>query len=295
MQAWRMITGMETGDCCNLESRRQLTLQRLVTPLIVLIVWMGAAQAQQDEESRRVPPAQTGDLSTHVPQPTQASNAGSFGIRLANDFKALFTTRQNLWILCAGLGAAAAAHPFDENVADSSLNSERHGGKHLDQFFEVGEILGGGLVQAGAAATTLALGKLTHNQGIAELGNDLLRAQVLTQGLTYSVKLALRRERPDTSNRRSFPSGHASTTFATATVLHRHYGWKIGGPAYAVAGYVACSRLNESKHYLSDVIFGATLGILVGRSVTVRIGQQRFNVDPLIGPEAVGIQIRLSR
>ena len=268
-----------------------MTLRRLATPLLVLVFWMAPAQAQQNEKSRKVPATQPADLSTNEKEPILENNQGHLGFRLAQDFKTLFTTRQNLWILGAGLGAVAATHPFDEDVADSGLNSERYGGKRLDQFFEFGETLGGGLVQAGAAATTLIAGKLTHNSSIEALGNDLVRAQILTQGLTFAAKAAVARERPDSSNKRSFPSGHASATFASATVLHRHYGWKIGGPAYAVAAYVAGSRLNESKHYLSDVIFGATLGILVGRSVTVRVGQQRLNVDPLIRPDSVGIQV----
>ena len=50
---------------------------------------------------------------------------------------------------------------------------------------------------------------------------------VTTVGATYILKYAVREERPDHSNRHSFPSGHTSTTFATATFLQRRYGWKL--------------------------------------------------------------------
>ena len=57
--------------------------------------------------------------------------------------------------------------------------------------------------------------------------------------MVQALKYTVRRERPDGSNNKSFPSGHAASAFATATVLQRHYGWKVGAPAYALGSYVA--------------------------------------------------------
>lgn len=206
------------------------------------------------------------------------------------DFKNVFTTRDNLLIVGAGLGAALMAAPFDQDLAQSGLNSELRGGATLDRVFEAGEYLGGGLLQVGGAFATYGFGKLFSNEGIEGTGRDLIRAQVVTQALTQSIKLATSRERPDGSNQRSFPSGHASGAFATATVLHRRYGWKVGIPAYAVAGYIGTSRLNEGSHYLSDVVFGAAVGIMVGRTVTLEIGKARFAVSPTIPSRGIGVQ-----
>jgi hypothetical protein len=61
-------------------------------------------------------------------------------------------------------------------------------------------------------------------------------------------------------------------------------------PAYAVAGYIAASRLSNSKHYLSDVVFGATVGILVARTVTIGLGEHRLSVAPLVVPGGGGVQ-----
>jgi hypothetical protein len=207
------------------------------------------------------------------------------------DFKNVFTTEENLYIAIGGAGAAFLVSPFDEEVATGALNSELNGGATLDATFEAGEILGGAAVQIGGAVATYGLGKIFESPSVATLGRDLVRAQVVTQTLTFGVKLAASRERPDGSNQKSFPSGHASGAFATATVLKRHYGWKVGAPAYAFAGYVAVSRLNESKHYLSDVVFGAAIGILVGRTVTVDVAGARFAVAPILGPDAGGVQL----
>jgi membrane-associated phospholipid phosphatase len=61
----------------------------------------------------------------------------------------------------------------------------------------------------------------------------LIHAQLMAEGLTFMIKQATRRSRPEGSGY-SFPSGHATVTFASATVLQRHFGWKVGLPAYAV-------------------------------------------------------------
>ena len=95
------------------------------------------------------------------------------------------------------------------------------------------------------------------------------RPQIVTSIVTHGLKIGVGRTRPN-DGRSSFPSGHSSATFANATVLQRHFGWKVGIPAYAFATYIAASRLPSNSHYLSDVIFGAALGITAGgRTVTV--------------------------
>ena len=118
-----------------------------------------------------------------------------------------------------------------------------------------------------------------------------MRAQLLTQGVTQLLKYSVRRTRPDGSSRTSFPSGHASGTFTSATVLQRHYGWKVGIPAFGVASYVAASRIAENKHFLSDVIFGAAIGIAGGRTVTFRKGATRFELAPIAAPGGAGVQV----
>src|SRR6185369_8804699 len=123
------------------------------------------------------------------------------------------------------------------------------------------------------------VGRITHSPRAASLGADLFQAQILAQAMTQGIKMAAQRTRPDGTTL-SFPSGHTSSAFASATVLQRHFGWKAGVPAYAVAAYVATSRLEDKRHYLSDVTFGAVLGIVAGRTVTVGRGDARFAIAP---------------
>lgn len=80
-----------------------------------------------------------------------------------------------------------------------------------------------------------------------------------------SLKYTCRVMRPDGSSRNSFPSGHTATAFMTATMLHKEYGhlspW-ISIGAYGVATATGVSRQLNNKHWMSDVMVGAGIGIL---------------------------------
>jgi membrane-associated phospholipid phosphatase len=78
---------------------------------------------------------------------------------------------------------------------------------------------------------------------------------------------------------------------ASAIVLQRHFGWKAGVPACAVAAYIGVSRLSQNKHYASDVVFGAAVGMVAGRAVTVGRGRARFEMAPF--PAGAGIGFTL--
>jgi len=115
---------------------------------------------------------------------------------------------------------------------------------------------------------------------VAHLGFDLVRANLITQGLTYGIKYAVQRNRP-TGECCSFPSGHASVTFATAAVLERHLGYRASWPMFVIAGAVSASRLTDNRHYLSDVLFGSALGMAAGWTVVGRHGRDDFALFPV--------------
>jgi len=95
---------------------------------------------------------------------------------------------------------------------------------------------------------------------------------VLDAALTYSIKKIVNRPRPyatypddiipySTETSMSFPSGHTSFAFATATSLSIKYPrWYIIAPSFLWAGSVGYSRMNLGVHYPSDVLAGALLG-----------------------------------
>jgi membrane-associated phospholipid phosphatase len=158
----------------------------------------------------------------------------------------------------------------------------------MQEAFEPGQTVGAFALQAGAAFATYTIGRATHHDRAATIGAHLFRAQIVAQSTAQVLKFATTRTRPD-GTRLSFPSGHTAAAFATASVLQSDLGWKVGLPAYAMATWVAASRVQAKRHYLSDVIAGATVGILAGRSVTVGKGSTRFALSPMLVPGGIGI------
>ena len=107
------------------------------------------------------------------------------------------------------------------------------------------------------------------------------------------LKYSIRRDRPDGSDNKSFPSGHSASGFATATVIHRHYGWKAGLPAYGLAGYVALARMAWNRHHASDVVMGAGFGIASARTVTMSVAKSKFSVG--VQPEVGGASLNFTK
>jgi hypothetical protein len=199
-----------------------------------------------------------------------------------HDFKA-FPQRRSTWVILAiAGGAAAASHPLDDDV-----NAKLAGSDAAGQFFALGKWIGSVYVQGGMAAGLYVIGRYVMPHGdqapktnkVSHLGFDMLRALAVSQALTQGIKVAVQRDRP-TGECCAFPSGHASASFATATVLERHLGYKAW-PTFLVASYVAMSRLHDDRHYVSDVIFGAGLGIASGWTVVGRHGRSTYALTPV--------------
>jgi len=203
-------------------------------------------------------------------------STGSLFSGAASDLRRL-PSRGSLGI--ASIGAAAA---FGVHSEDRSTSRSFSGETELRSTFKSGAVLGGAPLQMGAAFASYAIGRALHKPCAARVGAALFRAQLIAQGLTLALKETSRRSRP-AGGGFSFPSGHTAMTFASATVLQQEFGWKVGIPAYAVASYVAASRVQMKRHYLSDVTFGAALGIVAGRTVSIGHGR-RLLVTPIATP-----------
>jgi membrane-associated phospholipid phosphatase len=186
-----------------------------------------------------------------------------------------------------GVGGGMSAWVRSE---DAEITHRWSGSPQLDEVFEPGGAMGSGWGHVGGAVGTYVLGRAIDSPRTALLGADLIRSQTINAVLTQGIKVAVRRQRPD-GDSFSFPSGHASATFTTATVLQRHFGWKVGVPSYAVAMFVGGSRLQENRHYLSDVLFGAAIGIVSGRTATIGRHAATFSLSPVVAPGTVGFSL----
>jgi membrane-associated phospholipid phosphatase len=205
---------------------------------------------------------------------------------IGRDTKSFFST-DTARVLGVFAAAGLSARPLDVRTARTA------GGWLSTDTAGVGNWAGKFYVQAGGGLATYLIGRATGNPRVAAVGGDVIRAQVLSQAFVQATKFAVGRERPDASNSLSFPSGHSASAFATATVLQQHFGWKAGVPAYALAGLVGASRMASSKHYLSDVLVGAGIGLAAGRTATLHLGRERFVVGA--APTAGGAMVTFTR
>jgi len=197
---------------------------------------------------------------------------------------------QNLYIAAVGGAAALAIHP-----ADSTFNGKLMShSAFVNDTFAPGQYVGGSYEQVAGALATYALGRLFDEPKVSHLGNDLLQAQILSEIMIEPLKLAVHRLRPYQVNscglNCSFPSGHASVTFADATVIERHLGWRYSVIGYAIASYVAMSRLHDNQHFASDVVFGSAVGTIAGRTV-VHHARDYWAVAPAARPGGVALLV----
>jgi hypothetical protein len=93
----------------------------------------------------------------------------------------------------------------------------------------------------------------------------------------------------------SFMSGHTTEAFVLASVISEHYNsiW-VQATAYSLAGTVGYARLNNDRHWPSDVLTGAVVGTFVGKTV-VRFNRQhrKISIQPLVGPDIQGAEVSL--
>jgi membrane-associated phospholipid phosphatase len=181
---------------------------------------------------------------------------------LVSDVSHLPSMENLMWVGIGG-GLALAVHPADDNV-----NQALVGNKTAERIFKPGAVVGSLGSLLGTSVVIYAAGRIGDKPKVSHVGMDLIQALMISEGIVQPLKYATRRERPDNSGATSFPSGHAADTFAFATALERHLGWRYAAPAYAIASYVAISRVPANRHWLSDAVFGSAVGVIAGRTVT---------------------------
>lgn len=127
------------------------------------------------------------------------------------------------------------------------------------------------LVNAAVPAGVLAAGIIDNDKGTRQNALYIASSSVVNLVFTTVIKKLLKRKRPFQGQVQinavyhpgdySFPSGHTSSAFATATALSQVYRkWYVVAPAYLYAGSIGYSRMYLGVHYPSDVTVGALLG-----------------------------------
>jgi hypothetical protein len=157
---------------------------------------------------------------------------------------------------------------------------------------DAGGSYGNGGYLAAFSAATWGFGALSRDEELRHTGSAMMKGLLLDAIVVASLKSAVGRSRPDGSDSRSFPSGHTSGAFAISTVLARRHGLRVAIPAYGLAALAAVARMEDKRHYLSDVVAGAALGVAIGQLVTPKPRQDSGGLQVVAGPSKVGLRLK---
>jgi membrane-associated phospholipid phosphatase len=183
-------------------------------------------------------------------------------------------TKDVFWLVPFAAGTGVALHYDAQAQQNLGVDKTRIDASNIISGF------GSPYATLGGAAGLYFLGLGTHNEHLAETGRLGAEAVVDSLLVVEALKLATNRERPNEGNggggfwphgtrsydlNGSFPSGHATESFALARVIASEYPSKpVQIAAYAVALAISASRVTARQHFPSDVLVGGTFGYLIG-------------------------------
>jgi membrane-associated phospholipid phosphatase len=192
---------------------------------------------------------------------------------------------------------------WQDDLRSDTTNDMADVGDTVGDFYNLLPAVGAGFV-AGAA-----LG----DRNLQATSLEAIQTLVVTAGFVKALKYGTGRHRPNDSpdsafvfdgpsldgDNKSFVSGHAAYSFSVASVFASAYDDNVVVPvlAYGLAGLSAMSRINDDKHWLTDVLVGGAIGVIMGKLVhhtsPFRDANQRVSVRPYHRSGATGVQISL--
>jgi hypothetical protein len=196
------------------------------------------------------------------------------------------TVMNPLGLVCLGAAGVTGIVLSGNNGNDQV---ERHFRRHsgLNGFWDtVGDAGGNPGTHFAIAGAMYFASYVKGDTKTYEVSKTMLSALALNGITTMALKVAARTESPN-GDEFGWPSGHASSSFCFATVLHESYGPWLGIPAFAFAAFVSYERLDARNHDFSDVISGALIGIAIGHAVSQNHKPRILGMDvvPYVHPE----------
>ena len=186
--------------------------------------------------------------------------------RLWDETKVTFTRPDNITALLLAGGASIVMNQgVDDEIKD-----------YFDRYNKLHNFKDESLYTIGHPATHFAASSIWYLLSVQnqdELNKQrawTLRTALTITWLTTMGFKAIRDNETPNGKDWAWPSGHTSSSFTVAAVLDEFYGHEVGIPAYAVASLVAYRMMDTADHWGSDIVFGATLGWVVGHTVAGR-------------------------
>ena len=214
--------------------------------------------------------------------------------RIIEDSNDVYLKKDNLFALLLAGGAGIVMHNSgaDKDIAE---HFEKHSVFHgfADESFNA---IGHPGIHFAGTGLWYALSAESGDEHNRERAWTMMTALSVTWVTTMGLKAIRDNETPN-GNSWAWPSGHTSSSFTVASVLDEFYGPKVGIPAYVLASLVGYRMADTGDHWASDVVFGATLGWVVGHTVAGKHKELEiagFKVLPYMGGaegSAVGISL----
>ena len=213
---------------------------------------------------------------------------------LGQDALSVITWKNAVILGIATGGVIAIREDLDGQVRDETAEHPSRWGSG-SQFLR---LFGNPEVQVPVMAAVYGYSLWEQDDDLHNFSKAMICAHALASITTITIKGIADTRRPDTSymgGRYGFPSYHTSSSFAIASTIESYYGWRAGLPAYTVAGLVGWSRIDQREHDLSDVLFGAVLGYVIGKSVSAAHQERdaRFEIQPYFEPSNCGSGVSL--
>jgi membrane-associated phospholipid phosphatase len=182
---------------------------------------------------------------------------------------------------------------FDKDVIHWMKKSRSDGTNTVSDFFEP---LGrsSSFMPFSLVIGTYGIGAIIKDYKLKKASLLALESFAISGFFVQAIKFGVNRKRPEVGHR-SFPSGHTAAVFAVASVFSYEYRDKKWLPPilYSVATITALSRINDLKHYPSDVVIGFAMGYFMGRHIAkIHDGPRKqnltivpayFDKSPMIG------------
>ncbi len=205
------------------------------------------------------------------------------------DTQQLINWKNGIYLGAALGGSLALRDSVDWDVRENVARHPRRWGKFSQALETIGNVESQVPVILGIYGYSL----YQDDEKLHSFSNSLISAMTINGLSTIAVKAIANTDRPtDAYNdgKQGFPSYHASAMFTIASVVDEYYGHGYGLPAYTVAGLVGWSRIDMQRHDLSDVVFGAALGTVIGKGVAQfhKNKDCNYRVSPYIHPTSGG-------
>lgn len=186
--------------------------------------------------------------------------------------------------------------------------------KPIERMADLGDLydqIGPGYIMAGISVSLVAGGAVLKDRKLLETARLLLESSAFTGLFTHLGKGIFSRARPYTnrgardfdflrfrvnSRYKALPSGHVSHIFAMMTVIVKQYNkWWLKVPAYVLAGSVASQRMDDRRHWFSDVLVGGLIGYWVSSALVSRSRKpsSALPVRPYASARGLGVSIDL--